>query len=82
MPDLGWPEILIILLIVVVVFGAGKLPEVGGALGKTVRDFRSNFQEPEPEKEIEAKSTTSVPNQAQNPAPVRNSETPSRPDEI
>jgi sec-independent protein translocase protein TatA len=80
MPDLGWPEILIILLIVVVVFGAGKLPEVGGALGKTVRDFRSNFQESE--KEIEAKSTTSVPNQAQNPAPVRNSETPSRPDEI
>ena len=80
MPDLGWPEILIILLIVVVVFGAGKLPEAGGALGKTVRDFRSNLQEPE--KEIEAKSSTSVSNQAQNPAPVRKSETPSRPDEI
>jgi sec-independent protein translocase protein TatA len=80
MPDLGWPEILIILLIVVVVFGAGKLPEVGGALGRTVRDFRSNLQEPE--KEIEAKSTTSVFNQAQDHSSVRNSETPSRPDEI
>jgi sec-independent protein translocase protein TatA len=80
MPDLGWPEILIIILIVVVVFGAGRLPEVGGALGKTVRDFRSNLQDPD--KEIEAKSTTSAPAQAQPPKQAGKPEIPTRPDEI
>ncbi len=38
--DLGWPEVLLILAIVLVVFGAGKLPQVGSALGKGIREFR------------------------------------------
>ncbi len=38
--DLGWPEILLILVIVLVVFGAGKLPQIGGAIGKGIREFR------------------------------------------
>ncbi len=37
---LGWPEILLILAIVLIVFGVGKLPQVGGALGKSIRSFR------------------------------------------
>ncbi len=37
---LGWPEILLILAIVLIVFGVGKLPQVGGALGKGIRNFR------------------------------------------
>ncbi len=37
---LGWPEILLILAIVLIVFGAGKLPQVGTAFGKTIRAFR------------------------------------------
>ena len=37
---LGWPEILLILGIVLIVFGAGKLPQVGTSLGKTIRAFR------------------------------------------
>ncbi len=37
---LGWPEILLILVIVLVVFGVGKLPQVGGAIGKGMRAFR------------------------------------------
>lgn len=36
----GLPELSIILVIVTVVFGVGRLPEVGGALGKTIRNFR------------------------------------------
>ena len=36
----GWPEALIILTVVVIVFGVGKLPQVGGALGKGIREFR------------------------------------------
>ncbi len=38
--DLGWPEVLLILAIVLIVFGAGKLPQVGSALGKGIREFR------------------------------------------
>ncbi len=36
----GWPEALIILVVVVIVFGVGKLPQVGGALGKGISEFR------------------------------------------
>jgi sec-independent protein translocase protein TatA len=32
----------LILLIVIIIFGVGKLPEIGGALGKGIREFRSN----------------------------------------
>jgi sec-independent protein translocase protein TatA len=38
--ELGWPEILLILVIVLIVFGVGKLPQVGGAIGKGIREFR------------------------------------------
>lgn len=35
----GW-EWLIILVIVIIIFGVGKLPQVGGAIGKSIREFR------------------------------------------
>ncbi|HOJ14381.1 MAG TPA: twin-arginine translocase TatA/TatE family subunit [Deltaproteobacteria bacterium] len=38
---LGMTELIIILLIVLVIFGAGKLPEVGSALGKGIKNFKS-----------------------------------------
>jgi sec-independent protein translocase protein TatA len=41
-------HILLILAIVLIVFGAGRLTEVGGALGKGVRDFRANVEDKEP----------------------------------
>jgi sec-independent protein translocase protein TatA len=37
----GMPEMIIILVIVLVVFGAGKLPEIGGAFGKSIRNFKT-----------------------------------------
>ena len=40
MVNLGPWEWLIILVIVVIIFGVGRLPEVGGALGKAFREFR------------------------------------------
>jgi sec-independent protein translocase protein TatA len=36
----SWPEALIILSVILIVFGVGKLPQVGGALGKGIREFR------------------------------------------
>jgi sec-independent protein translocase protein TatA len=40
MPNLGVPELLIVLVIVLVIFGAGRLTEIMAALGKGVREFR------------------------------------------
>ena len=36
----GIPELLVILLIVLLIFGAGKLPAIGDAMGKTIRNFK------------------------------------------
>jgi sec-independent protein translocase protein TatA len=40
MPGLGAPELLIILVIVLLIFGAGKLPQFGNARGRSIRYFR------------------------------------------
>ena len=42
---LGFPELLIILVIILVIFGAGKLPQVGEALGKGINKFRGAMDE-------------------------------------
>ena len=41
MGSIGMPELLVILIIVVLVFGAGKLPQIGENLGKAIRNFKS-----------------------------------------
>lgn len=38
--NIGPVELILVLVIVLVIFGAGRLPEVGGALGKAIREFR------------------------------------------
>lgn len=38
--SLGLPEILLILVIILIVFGVGKLPQVGGAIGKAIHNFK------------------------------------------
>ena len=37
---IGVPELVIIFLIILIIFGAGKLPEIGGAIGKTIKNFK------------------------------------------
>jgi len=44
----GW-EWIIILVIVIIIFGVGKLPEIGGALGKSIREFRESSKDDLPE---------------------------------
>ncbi len=44
MAGLGAPELLLILVIVLVVFGAGKLPQIGNALGRSIREFRETSE--------------------------------------
>ncbi|MFM7192788.1 MAG: twin-arginine translocase TatA/TatE family subunit [Microcystaceae cyanobacterium] len=41
---LGWPEIVVILLVVGLVFGPRMLPELGSALGKTLRGFKEEIR--------------------------------------
>ena len=58
----GW-ELAVILLIVLLIFGVGKLPEIGGGMGKAIKNFKKAVSEPdklesenktETEKKIEA----------------------------
>jgi|PlaIllAssembly_1097288.scaffolds.fasta_scaffold400557_2 sec-independent protein translocase protein TatA len=40
LPNIGMSELLVVLVIVMVIFGAGKLPEIGAGLGKAIRGFK------------------------------------------
>ena len=44
---LGWPEVAIIAIAAIVIFGPKKIPELGSALGKTLRGFKEEVQKPE-----------------------------------
>lgn len=44
---LGWPEVVVIGLVAALIFGPKKIPEIGGALGKTLRGFKEEMDNPE-----------------------------------
>ena len=44
---IGMPELLIILVIILIIFGAGKLPDIGNALGRGIRNFKKASKEPD-----------------------------------
>ena len=52
---LGMTELLVILVIVLIIFGAGKLPEIGAGLGKGMRNFKKSVSGEADESESEAK---------------------------
>lgn len=57
---LGMPELIVILVIIVIIFGAGKLPEIGAGIGKGIKNFKkATRDEDEPEK-IENKDDDST----------------------
>lgn len=71
----GGPEMLIILVIVLLLFGAKKLPELGSSVGKTIKNFKKGVTEAEAEDDQDAErakgasqkeesSTTTPPDQA------------------
>jgi sec-independent protein translocase protein TatA len=47
------PTLTIILVIVLIIFGAGKLPEIGSSLGKGIKDFKKAVEDDPPEKQEE-----------------------------
>ena len=63
--NLGMWEMLIILFIVLLLFGARRLPEIGGSLGKGIREFKGSLKEVEKEvKEIASSDTVQEANEA------------------
>lgn len=48
---LGWPEVAIIVIAAIVIFGPKKIPELGSSLGKTLRGFKEELQKPEEDQE-------------------------------
>lgn len=47
MMGIGFSELLVILVIIMIIFGAGKLPEIGSAFGKSIRNFKQSMKEAE-----------------------------------
>lgn len=54
MAGLGWQELVIVLVIIMIIFGAGKLPEIAKSLGQGVKEFREEASTP-----VTASSTSS-----------------------
>ncbi|MBI5559544.1 MAG: twin-arginine translocase TatA/TatE family subunit [Deltaproteobacteria bacterium] len=52
---LGMPELIIILVIIVIIFGAGKLPEIGSGIGKGIKNFKNATKDDEQKKIDETK---------------------------
>lgn len=58
---IGMPELIIILIIILIIFGAGKLPEIGSGIGKGIKNFKKatneakkEIQEPKEKAETES----------------------------
>lgn len=52
---LGMPELIIILVIIVIIFGAGKLPEIGAGIGKGIKNFKDATKKEEDDKKLDDK---------------------------
>lgn len=60
MLNIGWTEVILVLGVALVIFGPKKIPELGNALGRTLRGFKeelNNQEEPDPALEEDADVT-------------------------
>ncbi len=46
---LGWAEVGVIFIIAILIFGPKKIPEIGSSLGKTLRGFKEELKNPQPD---------------------------------
>ena len=70
-PTLGWPELLLILVALLLLFGARKLPEMARSLGRSSKEFKAGLREGASETETTEASTapdaTKTPEQSKPP---------------
>lgn len=55
---IGMPELIIILVIILIIFGAGKLPEIGAGIGKGIKNFKKATTEEDKQEKLEDKNDT------------------------
>ena len=60
MMGIGFPQLMIILVIIMIIFGAGKLPEIGSAFGNSIKNFKKSMKDAETE-ELESGSPEGEP---------------------
>jgi sec-independent protein translocase protein TatA len=65
MMGIGFPELMIILVIIMIIFGAGKLPEIGSAFGNSIRNFKKSMKEAEENAEELPETTDEVTDTAE-----------------
>jgi sec-independent protein translocase protein TatA len=58
MAGIGWPELLIVLVVVLLIFGVGRISKIGSELGKGITAFRSGLREGQEEEASEAEPET------------------------
>jgi sec-independent protein translocase protein TatA len=74
MMGIGFPELMIILVIIMIIFGAGKLPEIGNAFGRSIKNFKSSMKEAQEEEsadqvaQAEGGESAELPNPENAPA--------------
>ncbi len=68
MPRIGPMELIIILVIVLIIFGAGKLPEIGGAMGKAIRSFKEESKPRDTTTQAKTATTTPPPSESEKKA--------------
>jgi len=74
--NIGMPEILIILVVVLLLFGAKRLPEIGSSMGKGIREFKKSINDMNRSvTEIEQEERAELPRERAMPATPREEET-------
>ncbi len=66
--NIGMPELLVIMAVVLLVFGAKRLPEIGASMGKGIREFKKSIRDVRESIEDSDTETTAPPRQIDRPA--------------
>jgi sec-independent protein translocase protein TatA len=61
LPNIGLPELIIILVIALLILGPGKLPEVGSSLGKSIREFRKAASDVQEAAKVDVATSAAAP---------------------
>ncbi|MCP9452578.1 MAG: twin-arginine translocase TatA/TatE family subunit [Nitrospira sp.] len=78
----GWMELLLILFIVLIIFGAGKLPQLGEGLGKAIKGFKKTMHEADAIDVTPGEAQAAPPPASATPASVQPPAAQGQPDQL